>query len=83
MRKIAIMALAGGLSIAGFAVTAQDADADIDTDGDGMYSMDELSTVHTDMDEDTFTQIDEDGDGSVSPEEYQAAMDAGTIMMDG
>jgi hypothetical protein len=83
MRKFAIMALAGGLSAYGLAATAQDVDADIDTDGDGMYSMDELSTVHTDMTEETFTTLDEDGDGIVSPGEYQTGMDAGTITKNG
>lgn len=48
-----------------------------------MYSMDELSTVHTDMTEETFTTLDEDGDGIVSPGEYQAGMDAGTITKNG
>ncbi len=83
MRRVTMIAAASTMATFGFSAMAQEADPAIDTDGDGMYSMEELQAVHTDLTEETFTSIDTNADGSVDPEEYQAAQEAGTISMEG
>ena len=82
MRRTALIAAAGMLSICGLAANTQEMDPaidTIDTDGDGMFSLEELQTAHEEMTEELYNTIDTDGNGTVSPEEHQAALDAGTI----
>lgn len=43
------------------------------------WSIDDFFTLYPDATSETFGMIDTDGDGTISPEEYEAAVDAGLI----
>ena len=77
MRLIAILSMAG--SLAAYGATAQEVEPEIDTNEDGVYSLEELQTIHADLDEQTFTDYDADGDGFLNPEEYAAGLDDAEI----
>lgn len=69
---IAMIAFAG-------AAVAQEADPNIDVNGDGFYSFPELSTVLTDVTDETFTAMDTTGDGLLDMAEVMVAQDAGLL----
>ena len=72
MRLIAMLSMAG--SLIAFGAAAQEVEADIDTNEDGVYSVEELQTVHPDLDEETFTLADDNGDGFLDAAEYEGAL---------
>ena len=77
MRLIAMLSMAG--SLVAFGAAAQEVEADIDTDGDGMYSLEELQTIHPELDDETFTLADDNGDGFLDATEYEGALTDGEI----
>jgi hypothetical protein len=75
--KVFALTLSAAALLAGQAF-AQDV---TDTDGDGSYSLEELQVVYTDLSAEAFAALDSDANGLLSPEELQAALDAGTLVM--
>lgn len=61
------------------AAFAQEADPNIDVNGDGFYSFPEVSTVFTDITDETFTAMDTTGDGLLDMAEVMAAQEAGLM----
>ncbi|QYK41689.1 MAG: EF-hand domain-containing protein [Paracoccaceae bacterium] len=52
-----------------------------DPDGNGTWSAEELRAVVPDLTDEGFAAIDADGDGEVNPDELQAGVAAGLIML--
>ncbi len=65
--------------IAAFLPTALFAESTLDANADGMISLDELQSVHPEIDSDTFMQADTDGDALLNEEELATATEAGLI----
>ncbi|MBT8411309.1 MAG: hypothetical protein KJP02_05870 [Octadecabacter sp.] len=78
LTKLTAVILSCGVAGAAF---AQDADPNIDLNGDGFYSFPELSTVVTDVTDETFTQMDTTGDGLLDMSEVAMAQEAGLLPM--
>lgn len=75
--------LSAALMLAAFAgpAFAQEADPNIDVNGDGFYSFPEVSTIYTDITDETFTAMDTTGDGLLDMAEVMAAQEAGLMPM--
>ncbi|SEB41797.1 EF-hand domain-containing protein [Rhodobacter sp. 24-YEA-8] len=80
MKRMALLAMSLGL-FAGAAVaqTALPMIEDLDASGDWSHA--ELQSVWPDLTAEGFAAIDTDANGAVSPEELQAAVDAGLVQL--
>ncbi|MBJ2153691.1 EF-hand domain-containing protein [Paracoccus sp. IB05] len=80
MKRMALFAMSLGL-FAGAAVaqTALPMIEDLDASGDWSHA--ELQSVWPDLTAEGFAAIDTDANGAVSPEELQAAVDAGLVQL--
>lgn len=81
MLKLTKLGTAAALIAFAGAAFAQEADPNIDVNGDGFYSFPEVSTVYTDITEETFTAMDSTGDGLLDMAEVMAAQEAGLMPM--
>lgn len=70
---ITAIALAAILTTSTAAIAASDDFAKIDANGDGMVTLEEGMTMHSDWTNDAFKSLDTDGNGSLSEDEYAAA----------
>lgn len=81
MLKLTKLTAAAALCAVAGAAIAQEADPNIDVNGDGFYSFPEVSTVYTDITDETFTAMDTTGDGLLDMAEVMAAQEAGLMPM--
>lgn len=77
------MALAASLALLTGPALAQGTTLPPDADGNGTWSPEELRAVLPDMTDEGFAAIDTDSDGAVNPDELQAAVAAGLVVLPG
>lgn len=53
--------------------------SELDANGDGMVTLDEVQTVHSDITAEAFTAMDTNMDGVLDEEEARAAEEAGLL----
>ncbi|WP_284162961.1 EF-hand domain-containing protein [Frigidibacter sp. SD6-1] len=75
MKKLIVLTF--GLSLMGFAASAQTTVSD--TDGNGTFSIEEMTATYPDMTPALFSEIDVDGSGAIDADELQAARENGQI----
>jgi hypothetical protein len=76
-----MMTLVAGLAMVAGPALSQSAPLPPDADGNGTWSLEEMQAVLPDMTAEGFAAIDTDADGAVNPDELQAAIGAGLVVL--